>query len=129
MCEARPVRLNRKRAFKGACRTVRRFLPTLTSVVLLTGCSTDTTREARLSFDALPELLAQIGAAEDVRVFEGLPHPNMEPHIFEKELARTKTIEIDGHRFYAEPVPEAPEKLVVLSKAIANPSLYNAYSD
>jgi len=108
---------------------MRRLLPTLISVVLLTGCSTDATREARLSFDTLPELLAQIGAAKDVRVFEGLPDPSMEPDLFEKELARTKTIEIDGHPFYAEPVPALPEKLTALWEAIASPALYVAYAD
>src|SRR5262245_55718643 len=108
---------------------MRRLLPTLTSVALFTGCSFDATREARLSFDNLPELLAQIDAADDVQIFEGLPHQNMEPDLFQEELLRTKTLEIDGHRFYADPVSVAPERLAALQKAIADPSLYKAYSD
>jgi hypothetical protein len=108
---------------------MRRLLPTLTGVALLAGCSTDATREARLSFDDLPELLAQIDAADGVRVYEGLPHPNLEQDLFQEESARTKTLEIDGHRFYAVAVSVVPEKLAVLQKAVADPSLYEAYPD
>lgn len=107
----------------------RSLLANLTGLALFMGCSTDPGRQARLSFDDLPELLAQIDAADDVQVFEGLPHEHMEPDLFQEELARSKTLEIDGHRFYADPVSIAPEKLEALRKALADASLYRAYLD
>jgi hypothetical protein len=56
------------------------------------------------SFAELASLLAPIEAAAELKLYEGLPHQTMESDLFQKEIARTETIERAGSRYYAEPV-------------------------
>jgi hypothetical protein len=56
------------------------------------------------SFAELASLLATIKAAAELNIYEGLPHQSMEDDFFQKELARTESIERAGSRYYAEPV-------------------------
>jgi len=66
------------------------------------------------SFKLLPEFSRGIQGCDTLVVYEGLPHQMTEKDVFQREMARTKTVEIERHRFYAKPVPisaEAAEKL------------------
>jgi hypothetical protein len=56
------------------------------------------------SFQLLPEFSRGIQACDKIALYEGLPHQLMEKEAFTREMARKKTIEIGGHRFYASPV-------------------------
>jgi hypothetical protein len=56
------------------------------------------------SFTELADLLAPIAAADEFKLYEGLPHQTMERDLFQKELARTESIERTGTRYYSEPV-------------------------
>lgn len=66
------------------------------------------------SFRFLPEVSQFIQKAEEIWVFEGLPHQTWEPELLEREKATKKTIAIGAFPFYAEPVKPSPNKSTTL---------------
>jgi hypothetical protein len=102
---------------------------TYASLLLLVGCSTVSESNPSNSLADLPLLLEQLGKAERLELFEGLPHQNMEPDLFDRERARTQTIDFDGFSFYATPIDIDAETAAELRGLVTEASNYVAYTD
>lgn len=64
----------------------------------------------------LQELWRALREAEQIELFEGLPHPGSEPRLRELEVERVKPVEIAGELFYPELLPAAPEAIAELAR-------------
>lgn len=60
--------------------------------------------ETAQSYSYYESLAVGINRADDIEVFEGLPHELHERELYNSELEKKKTIEIAGYLFYASPI-------------------------
>ncbi|MBA3483412.1 MAG: hypothetical protein H0T51_16505 [Pirellulales bacterium] len=63
--------------------------------------------------------------SDKLTLYEGLPHPNSDG--FAKELKRSESIEIDGHRFYKTPVATSDETLESLRSLSVQQGLFKPF--
>lgn len=90
--------------------SLRRWL--MLAVLCFVGCANDVpvavdvTPPAPIekNFDRLPGILAGLPKSGAPQLFEGLPSVFWEPHLFEQELAKKKTVRHHGYPFYEEPL-------------------------
>lgn len=72
------------------------------------------------------EMRKGLRAADELMVYEGLPHQTKEKELMESELAKSKTIRIHGYPFYLPPV--AAKKQAELKKILGDPRTYKKYT-
>lgn len=65
-------------------------------------------------------LAASLHAADEVLLFEGLPHQAFEADLLKSELARSETVRYGGFPFYATPLQPAAEDLAALQGVLAD---------
>lgn len=94
--------------------------------ILAIGCSSDRLHPSD-SLDELPTLLGHFRQAERLELFEGLPHQHMEKDQYERERARTQTIELDGYSFYATPISLDEKTTATLRRLVTSSANYQAY--
>jgi len=102
------------------------FAAIAASLVFVVGCTSADERVAR-TFRFYPTLAKHVRQADELTVYEGLPHPEMDAERFEKELKLTGSIEINGHRFYRTPVAVSDETLERLRSLTTQKNLFRPF--
>ena len=74
------------------------------------------------------KLVQHLGAAEEVALFEGLPHQMFERTVFERERKMKPTREIAGYHFYEQALPASSEDLLELKAMLMDRQLYRPFS-
>jgi hypothetical protein len=75
----------------------------LTLAFSVAGCTSEQERIAN-TFRYFPTLAERASKASSIAVYEGLPSPQFEPKLFEKERQRPDAVELNGHYFYRDAV-------------------------
>jgi hypothetical protein len=105
---------------------LRRSIIIAATSLFVVGC-TDADERTANTFSYFPALAKHVQQANKLTLYEGLPHPTMDPDGFEKERNRTDTIGIDGHRFYKAPVAVSDETLESLRSLSVQQGLFKPF--
>ena len=65
--------------------------------------------------------------ANEVRLYEGLPHQMFERDLLAAERRTKAVVELDGYPFYQEPLTLAPQDAESLFARLGNPAAYRAW--
>lgn len=76
--------------------------------------------ESKPLFDA-------VAKADGFVLYEGLPHPDAQGDLFEKEMKRDDVIEMHGEKFYAEPLKVSGEEAAKLATHFSDQSKFRAW--
>jgi hypothetical protein len=83
----------------------------------LSGCSSDTEQIGELpradrSLGDISKFLSAVASAEEISIYEGLPHPAWEQELYAAEAKRADLVWFEGYPFYAKPLglPEVEKK-------------------
>lgn len=74
--------------------------------------------------DAAERLAAAANAADEVLVYEGLPHHNFDRKSLDSELQTKDVIDLDEHPFYSEPLPVSDEDRAKIREFAAGPDAF-----
>jgi hypothetical protein len=85
------------------------FLAGWLSFLCLTGCASD----RRLS--DVTGFLSAVALADEVLVYEGLPHQMWDRDLYRHELARSDLVRFHGYPFYAKPLAVTAEEKKALT--------------
>jgi hypothetical protein len=81
-------------------------------------------RQPSARFSARKKFVSRIKNADDIRLFEGLPHPMFERDILEREMQTKPAFDLHGYLFYEERLAlEEPEK-TELSRIFQDPRTF-----
>lgn len=67
------------------------------ALIIATGCTR--------SFPEYEAFTAQLAGADEMILYEGLPHQDAEPDVLQAELARSDVVKMHDWPFYEEPLP------------------------
>src|SRR5262245_48532998 len=68
-----------------------------------------------------------VKGAEQVTLYEGLPHPMFDEETFKREQAAGASREMHGYAFYRDPLPLTADEGKEITRALADPALYKSF--
>ncbi len=83
----------------------------IAALIIVCGCGPSVT-----SLEDLKPLVHSLQTAEIFEIYEGLPHQNLDPKLFEDELESKPTITFGGFPFYVVPLDLAEEDCTDISE-------------
>jgi len=79
-------------------------------------------------FGNLKELVSAVQKADNVVLYEGLPHPGHTPGLLDKELKSKRTVQIHGFPFYEESLQLKEADAKRLSELYCDPQSFKRFS-
>lgn len=92
------------------------------------GCHSNEPRETDMNFGNYTPLAAAVAKADQVTLYEGLPHPMFEKKLLDEELKNRKTVQHHGFPFYVEPLPLKERDAKELTKLFTDAKSFARFS-